>query len=519
MGKSDEGLKEQIVEKFNIPEELAEVLIKKGVTNIDLAEATFNPVLENLQPPSTLPNLYPAVDRILRGVGKKENILVFGHEDADGITSTVILLKAIKQLGGNASHYIPSKKNEGYGLQPETIDEFKRRGVQLIVTVDSCSSCIEGVEYAKKAGIDVVITDHHELPDILPDTYIVNPKVGGGSFRYLAGVGVSFKVAWELLKLKLGWDLNEMRNNLPEFFVLTMVGTIADRVPPFCENRIFINEGRKLFDWFNSPYLKAYESYKKQKPSIENLISIISAGKSTNGENVGVKLLMAQDPADAEEYLIPILDAIDKWQKTTQELLEEAKKRVKRVRDYIVIDMENVEPQYLGFLASQLKDAYGVPTIVLGRKSGGKAVAEVRAPYGFNSLDVLNELAHLFIDYGGHAPASGFSLDECDVPELIEELEIYFKNNPFNPGMPYSDLEVNGSKNKFFFESLARLGELGVDLRVLFKGVKLGEIKENLKGLSVIDTESLLDLYPADKSVAILLVSSPQGIRVEKLLV
>ncbi|MEO0236441.1 MAG: DHH family phosphoesterase [candidate division WOR-3 bacterium] len=513
----------ELERSFGIPLELSRILIDKGIKNLDLAEATFNPVLENLQPPSTLPDLIPSVERILRAVGKGESILVFGHEDADGITSTAIILRTLEFLGISANHYIPSKRNEAYGLSISAIDYIvERYKPSLIVTVDSGSTSVEGVEYCKEKGIDVIITDHHELKETIPDTLLVNPKRGGDSFPYLAGCGVALKVAWELISLRAGWNLNKIFEELPELFIFAAIGTVADRVPLFSENRIIYGAGKKALEWYRPNFVKAFENIRKQsgnqtdRATIEDLISIVSAGKSNNGENKGVLLLLSKDVATAEELIKPIWSAVNEWQQKAQYYLEEAKSSLKMVRDYIVVDLKDAEPQYLGYVAGQLKDSFNVPTIVLGRREDGIVVAEVRAPYGFNSLEMLNYLSDLFIDYGGHKPASGFSMYERDIPELYELLVQYFKNNPFEGGEISRDIEYH-YVDPDFIKNLDRLGKVGVEIRVLFSNVEIGKLREVLSSYSVIDPENLLDLYSGDKKVSVLIVSTISGFKVEKL--
>jgi len=514
----------EIEKSYGIPKELAEILVSKGIRNLDLAEATFNPALENLQPPSTIPDLVPSVERILRAVGKGERILIFGHEDADGITSTAIMVKTLSLLGvKDVPHYIPSKRNEAYGLSKSAVDYIvENYAPSLIVTVDSCSTCFEGVDYCREKGIDVIVTDHHEVKEILPNAPVVNPKRGGDSFPYLAGCGVALKVAWELLSLKLGWDINKIWEEVPELFIFSAIGTVADKVPIFSENRIIYEAGKRALEWYRPHFVKAFENIMRstgnpvERCTVEDLVPIVSSGKSNNGENNGVLLLLSPDTATAEELIRPIWTSATTWLQKAQQYLELAKSMVKIVRDYIIVDLKDAEPQYLGYVAGQLKDSFNVPTIVMGRREDGIVVAEVRAPYGFNSLEMLNYLSELFIDYGGHKPASGFSMYERDIPELYEMLEQYFKENPFQGAEVAKDLEYRVVDPQVI-DHLYRLGSVGVEVRVVFSNVEIGTLREVLKKYPLVDPENLLDLYSAEKKASILLVTTPSGFRVERL--
>ncbi|RKY96890.1 MAG: hypothetical protein DRQ06_00280 [Candidatus Hydrothermota bacterium] len=511
----NDKIAEQISKTYDIDLKIARILVDKGVTNLDLARATFNPVLENLLPPETLPDFKAALEKILKAVGKEEKILIWGHEDADGITSTCALMKAIEKLGGLVDYFIPAKSSDGHGLSKQGIDMAIEEGVKLIVTVDCGGGSGKEAEYALSKGVDVVVTDHHELPKELPPTPFVNPKMGGGSFPYLAGVGVAFKMAWGILRYKSGWDLYRIRKELPELFFYAYVGTIADRVPLFSENRIFLLEGEKVLSWYRHPLVKAYKNLKGEDPTPEIVISLASAGKTTGRRNLGVELYKASDEADAEIPLKEILKEIEYWTAESERLLKEAQSRIKIVRNYILLDMGEVKPRFLGFLSSRLKDKYNVPTIVLGRKDNGQVAAEVRAPYGFNSLDLLDHLSDIFIDYGGHKLASGFSMDPRQLPELVEEVELYFKekgNSLYN----FSADIILSEKDRKILEDLVKVGQLGVEIRALFKKIKLQKVKELLMGLPVVDPLGLLDLYGPQETVNLLLLSTDQGIAVEQ---
>ncbi len=506
---------ELISNTYDIDLRVARILVEKGVRDLELAKATFNPTLENLTPPETLPDFKPAAERILKAIGKQEKILVWGHEDADGVTSVCTLFKVIELLGGVVDYYIPSKAKEGHGLSIPGIDMAKEENVQLIVTVDCGGTCGKEAAYAQSLGIDVVITDHHELPKELPPTPFVNPKLGGGSFPYLAGVGVAFKLAWGLLRFKLGWNIHTIKKELPELFFYTYVGTIADRVPLLCENRIFRLQGEEILSWFRHPLAKAYKNIKGDDPPPEMIITLASAGKTVGRRNLGVELFKAKDEADAEAPLKEILREIEQWTSEAEKLLGEALSKIKIVRNYILLDMGKVEPRFLGFLASRLKDKYNVPTVVLGRKDNGQVAAEVRAPYGFDSLEMLDYLGELFIDYGGHKVASGFTMDEKQLPELVEEMELFFSEKGESLFSLTADLTLS-EKDRKILEDLVKVGQVGVEIRALFKHMKLEKVREILSGLPIHDPLGLLDLYGPEETANILLLSCEQGLAVEQ---
>ncbi len=517
----EKSLAAQIAEEFDIDERLANLMVERGVTNLELASLTFNPNYEDITIPETIPNMRQALERLLSAIGKKEPILVWGHEDADGSTSVSVMLKTIKLLGGVVDYFIPAKSKEGHGLHFGRLQEIKKRGFSLVVTVDSGTSTYdEAVRAQRELGIDVIITDHHEIPPYINyedgEVPLVNPKLPeSGSFKYLAGVGVAFKIAWGLSRYKLGWSHLDIEREAPELLVYALIGTIADRVPLWNENKALVDKGKEVFDRISLPFIRAYERINKTRPAIENLISIVSAGKSKDWINTGVELLMTEDDVEAEEIIKNLMAEMEAWTKTAEELLERALSEIKRVRKYILIDMGDVPPQYLGYLSSRLKDAYKVPTIVLGRKEDGTVVAEVRAPHGHNSLDLLNSVSHLFIDYGGHKLASGFSMEESAIPELAEEVEFYYKthSNAESEGIS-ADIVIteNPLKEQKLLQDVERLGKVGFIVKVLFENIPIGAIREAMTGRLINDPEGLLDLYSDQTVVRLLISGTPDGL-------
>ena len=506
-----------IEEKYAVPEELARILVNKGITNRSLVDAFFNPTLSELLPAESLPNGEKAVERILSAVGKKKKMVVWGHEDADGVTSVSIMLRSLRLLGADPDYYIPSKRTEGHGLYKEAIDRFLKKKVEFILTVDCCSHDKEVIDYAKEKGIEIVVTDHHEISQDIEGILLVNPKLGGDSFRYLAGCGVAFKIAWGMLSLKMGITLKTIQEKYPELIVFAAIGTIADKVPPISENAIFIHEGEELLKSLHLPFVEVIRKKYDKEPTWDILVSLVSSGQSANGKVPTVDLLLTRSMIEAEEITEPLLKSSEEWLKNAMDYLEIAKRKISRIRDYILIDLKEVEPRYLGFIANQLKQTYEVPTIVLGRKEDGVATAEIRAPKGFDSLKLLEFLSPILINYGGHKLASGFSIEEWDIPVLFEEVERYFKKHPLS-GNIYADLKISNIPDTEYFNILEHLGKLGLELRVLINSVPLGDIKKALQDRTVVDQERLLDLYSEDTVAKILFETSTEGLKVIKVI-
>ncbi len=498
---------------------LIPLLMEKGLTSPELVRAALHPDLEHLVDPESIPNLKPAVETILRTVKRREGIWIWGHEDADGFTSTAVLLRTLRFLGhpeDRLGYYIPSKREEGHGLTVDGIRKARDAGIRLIVTVDSGGSSTEEVVFAREIGVEVIITDHHEIPSKLPDTLVVNPKLGGNNFPYLAGVGVAFKVAWLLLRYARQFTIQDIAETLPELFVYTAVGTVADRVPLVSENRILVDTGADLLQSRSFPFTRAYQRLRGHPVELYPFISLISAGYADQGRSPAVEVLITGDDDTAERNLQILMERNQEWTRESQQQLEEALKRLGRVRRYVYVDLPEAQPQYLGYIASRIKDHFQLPTIVTGRRGNGIVIGEVRYPYGENSLILLNALSHLFLDYGGHRLASGFSLQARDLPEFLEELESFFKQTEISPDA-HVDLEVKHVDPSFVLD-LYRWGKTGVELRVLFRDVSIQDLLTlNHRGVEFLDPEGLLSLYPPATRVDVILASAPEGLRVYRL--
>jgi single-stranded-DNA-specific exonuclease len=340
---------------------------------------------------------------------------------------------------------------------------------------------------------------------------LVNPKKGGGSFRYLAGAGVAFKLAWGLLETRAGMSLAEIIEEMPELFVLATIGTISDRVPPYCENKAISDTGCSLFAHKPIPFVDALRNVKGEA-DFDLLISCASAGKSDDGTNNGVLYFTTEDYSVAREILTELLEISRIWPIEAERLYEESLTRVKRVRNYLLLDMKHTEPKYLGYISTRLKDRYGVPTVVLGRKKGDQVMAEVRTPRGVDSLELLNHLSHIFIDYGGHTQASGFCMNESALPELVEDLEAYFKGVDTKPHTDFQDLVIEGP-DESILEDINRLAGAGLYLRMILKGLTA---EHPLIG-KLYDPSNLTRRQKPGRPLDIYVSSNSQGLRIQNI--
>jgi Single-stranded DNA-specific exonuclease len=497
---------------------VARLLVENGINDETLLEVTFNPTVENLVTPEMMPDVENSAKLVAKVIGRKENILVWGHDDTDGISGVAVLLDALKECGGRVFYYIPHKKAAGgHTINEDGLKYAIENDVKLIITVDCCSNAVEEIEMAHSKGIEVIVTDHHEI-FVKDQSYpLINPK-RGGAYPYLSGSAVSFKFAWYLLKLVKHWTLDDIINEKPQYFLWTTLGIIADRVPIFSENRAIYSKAEEIFLSYTFPFTKAYENIKGKKPTFQDIINVISSSKTEGKRHEGVELLMTEDINFAEEITSRLITLSDMWFRESEAEFERILNKVSTTRPYILVDVSKRGTPYLGFLASKLKDKFKLPTIVLGRRDDGKVMGEIRAPKGFDTLHLLNHISWMLIDYGGHKLASGFSMDEAFLPSLVEELDSYFSQiGEIDYFEKSADLTVKIDEvEEKFFKDLYKMGQLGLNATVLVKG-ELGKISNNLLGVMVLDEYGYLGLYPQDTKVSILIQSTLDGLRVEGL--
>jgi len=492
---------------------VAQLLVQKGINDEALLEVTFDPKVENLPPPELIPDMEEAVKLTAKFVGRKEPILIWGHDDADGVTGTSILYDALKTVEGRVLYYIPDKKSKGgHSINEEGLKFASQHGVKLIITNDCCTNSEDEIGLARDMGMEVIVTDHHEVFVENPDYLIVNPK-RGGAYPYLSGSAVALKFAWYLFKITNHWDISAIVQNKPEYFVWATIGIIADRMPIFSENRAIYNKAEEIFTEHTFVFQKAYENVKNRKPTLYELTNIISSSQTKGSYHEGVELLMTKDINVAEEIMRRLVTFSDIWYHKAEELLSEVIKDVSVSRPYILVDLGKKGMGYLGYVANKLKEKYKVPSIALGRREDRKVVGELRAPQGFDTLQLLESLSWMLIDYGGHKVASGFSMDEAFLPSLLEEVEAFFSEmGKIDYTKAKADLILKADEvDDRFFKDLVKMGFLGLNAYVLIEG-KLEDITNKMLSVRVIDPQGFLGLYPPETKVRILLQTTPDGL-------
>jgi single-stranded-DNA-specific exonuclease len=419
----DEAQSTTLAAALDLDPTIARLLCQRGLSDPELAGRFLNPSLDHLHDPMALADMGVAVDRIMAAITRKERIAIHGDYDVDGVTSTVILRRALELLGADVMHFIPERLRDGYGLQPAAIERLHADGVALVVSVDCGIRGADAARRARDLGVDLIITDHHEPDTELPAALaVINPKRHDCTYpdKHLAGVGVALKLVQALCR-RAGRD-----SWLPGFIKVAAIGTLADVVPLVGENRVIAKIGLDLLS--RGPHkigLRALlEVSGLSGKTIDSyhvgfmLAPRVNAAGRMSTPDIATRLLLAQDESMAEEVrqLAQQLDGENvRRQAEEAEILAVAKKIVQTdpdvgARSVLVVAGEGWHRGVIGIVASKLVDAFHRPAIVLSVEDG-VAQGSCRSIPRFDMLSALERCAPLLVQFGGHKQAAGLALE------------------------------------------------------------------------------------------------------------
>ena len=442
-----------LASQLSLPPIIAKILASRGMDTKEKAERFLNPSLTDLCDPYLLPDTDRGVDRVIRALREKEKVMIFGDYDVDGITATSLLFLVLNKLGAEVTYYLPNRLIEGYGLSEEGIMEAEKRGVTLIISVDCGVTAVHEVIFAKKRGIDTIITDHHEPQEILPEAVaIINTKLKSarstGQARQdsaptvtdqvvhaagilvqadeypggeLSGVGVAFKFAQAIYR-RLGQDETELEDHLD----LVALGTAADIVPLVGENRILTKFGMNQIARTTKAGLKSLifvSGILGRQIGTGQVVFILAPRINAVGRlgdaELAIRLLTTRDEAKASEFA-RLLDQDNRKRKDIDEsTLKEALAMIEQEVDLdkdktIVLASSGWHPGVIGIVASRLVERFHRPTIMIAiDKEEGKGSA--RSIPGFHLYEALSECEEFLIRYGGHKYAAGLSILPNDI--------------------------------------------------------------------------------------------------------
>lgn len=424
VGNPDKDVAKQLARQLNEKMLLSKVLVSRG---IDTLEQVNDLLYENtaLPDPFSIQDMDKAVERIHAAIENEESIVIFGDYDVDGITSTALLYTYLESAGAQVFYKLPNRSDDGYGLLPSVVDQIADHEISLIITVDNGTSALEAAEQAKKRGVDIVVTDHHLPPDILPEVAaLVNPcrKDDTSSYKKLSGVGVTFMLTAALE----GCTPEEL---LPLFGDLVAIGTVADVMRLTGENRAIVRAGLSVLSETQRPGLTALinECGWSDKPiTVENISYGIAprlnaAGRMDDATNA-LRLLLAESLEEAEPIVEILQEQNTERQKTEQEIVLAITNQIEndpalqRAR-VLVVWGDGWHQGIIGIVASRLVDKFAKPSIVISF-DGDEGRGSGRSLSGMSLYGAISSCADILTRFGGHELAAGLSIQRSHVEEF-----------------------------------------------------------------------------------------------------
>lgn len=451
----------------------------------------INLSVDNLTDPMRLPDMDKAIDRILEAIDNNEKVLVYGDYDADGVTATNIIYTFLKDQGLDVAYYIPNRLKEGYGLNKPRLKEFKDMGYTLTITVDTGIVAFEEALYCKEIGMDLVITDHHEVQDgKIPEAIsVVDPKREECDleFKEIAGCFVAFKLVQALAEV-----IGMPEDYDKKFLSIVAIGTIADVMPLKSENRIAVEYGLKNIK--ENPndgvrqLVKDLNSITAMNIAFSVVPKLNAAGRL--GEDTGAEMLMSSSEEEAKN----ILTQLNLLNEKRKQLVIDITKKVSEIVDNNQLQKNNVivvegdfHEGVVGIIASKIAEKYGKSAIILS-KEGTVYKGSGRSNGTMSLFDTVNKVKHLTEKFGGHAAAVGMTISE----ENIEE----FKNELYK-------IEIEEHPKEIYYDMLFNFKNISVDLIKSFDILEpFG--KENEKPVFLFKNVNVKKVYEREKIVSAL---------------
>ncbi len=424
---------DEISKEFNISTLLATVINNRGLNSFSEIQAFLNKDLGCIHDPFLLRDADKAVERIQRAIENNETITIYGDYDVDGVTSIAIIAKYLSSLGAKLKCYIPDRMKEGYGLNIEAVDSIAEGGTSLVITVDCGITAVDEVKHATNLGMDIIITDHHECKQSIPEAYaVINPKRPDCDypFKELAGVGVVFK----LIQALAGRE--KLPELIKEYSSIVCLGTIADVVPLLGENRIVVSYGLSAINTSNNI-------------GIQSLLKVAGLnGKKITSGNVGftiaprinaagrigsavraVRLFLTKKEDIADAIAKELNEENINRQNEEAGIFEDVLRKIENEVDIsrqkiLIVCGENWHHGVIGIVASRIIDRFHRPCILISLE-GENGKGSGRSISGFNLFNALTECGELLKKFGGHELAAGLTVERSNIDSLKEVLENY----------------------------------------------------------------------------------------------
>ena len=455
---ADKEKASMLSEKLNIDPFIAFLLVSRGIDN-ELSASEFLSDSCVFTSPYSLADMDKAVNRINKALDNDEKICIYGDYDCDGVTSTALLYTFFESMGADVAYFIPNRLTDGYGMNMSAVDKIKSWGTDLIITVDNGISAVDEAEYIYSLGMELIVTDHHQIGDTLPKACaVINPHREDNKIKFhdFAGVGVAFKLACAVYD----GDVGDM---LEQYADLVAIGTIGDIVALKSENRGLVRAGLALI---NADTRIGINALRKAAGNDENELSAvdvafqlcprINAAGRMDSADTAFELLICDDYDEArfkaEQLNLENTHRHEVETNIADDIREMVEKNPSLIEDrVIVIAGRNYHHGVIGIVASNIVSVYGKPAIIIGIDDDGKCTGSARSIEGFNIFEAISSCSDILTHFGGHPLAAGLGTDEEKIDVLRERINDYARKK--YPVMPPQTLRLDCKLSPFYLNT------------------------------------------------------------------
>lgn len=434
---SDDYKLSRLTESLGLSPITAQVLVNRGIDSADEAKRFLAPSTEDLLDPFLLPDIEKAVDRLAKAIQDQELIFIYGDYDVDGVSATSLYLEVLGELGARVSYYIPHRLKEGYGLNVDAIQWIAQQGGRLLITADCGTTSHQEIALANRLGLDVIVTDHHQVPAERPAAYaLVNPHRSDSRYPFqgLCATGLAFKVAQALLQRSFGDGSSE---RLTPYLDLVALATIADLVPLVGENRYLVKEGLARLSASGGQNHRIGIQALKEEVGLKDEVGVgtvgfalgprINAAGRLARADTGVRLLTSRNPAEARQLSFELNQANRERQQIEERVLAEAVAQIRQEglekNRTLVLASRHWHLGVVGIVASRIVERYHRPTVLIAIDPEGIGKGSARSIPAFHLYEGLARLAHLLERFGGHKYAAGLVIRSERIASFREAFE------------------------------------------------------------------------------------------------
>ncbi|WP_404310626.1 single-stranded-DNA-specific exonuclease RecJ [Neorhodopirellula lusitana] len=506
----DGPMVEQLIRTSGLSPVVAQLLVSRGVYSSEDATAFLDTKLTNLRDPQELPGVPEATQILLDAIEQSTPVVIYGDYDADGMTGSAILVNGLRLLGADVSYHVPNRLEEGYGLNEDAIRKLAQRGKKLIVSVDCGITSVECAQVCRELGVTLVITDHHQMNETLPDAAaIVHPRLPGSNYPFgeLCGAGVAFKLAWSLCQAKAGQKkvTPPMKRFLMQSLALAAIGTIADVVPLVDENRVLVNHGLRTMQREPLPGLFELMKLTKLDQASElttesiafSLAPRLNAAGRLGQAQLAIEL-MTIEAGERACMLAEYIDGLNGTRDTLQRSVQlAAQKQAKEEFDIdedaaLVLNGVGWHAGVIGVVAGRLAEKYAKPVIIISMDNAGKADAVGSGRVGGTGINLhaaLQECENRMVRFGGHPAAAGLTIREADIEafrgDFCEAVSRQWAEQEIVPSIQIDAEAPLGQLNLHIMKEIETMAPFGAGNPrpvLLGRGVELAEPAKKMGG-------------------------------------